>query len=420
MPPKRQRRKINDPAVPDISDDAAERKRVLNVLAQRRYRRRKREHLSALEAKLQSKDGKENASNPVDLLSTESAPENQSGYDILPPSAEPVNYTANIPPASPRTIHRVQEALLDTFNAVDASNAESSFFDHAEIPDFVPELIMNNNSSSSPSSSSAPSSASSSIVPISSSSSSCFETLFSLAPSSPELEALSYQFLQNISEQDLAPNDLSSTLQSHQTTTFTFPDDHIIEIPTLSLLRGVLVVAERLQLKDLIWIMDAVSPFYTGPAGLKSPSNPHSPSSSSSPPPSSSSSSSSTKVAFEGLPAHLQPTPTQRLIPHHPILDLFPWPTTRDKLIQVFSMPADLRPASASHPMAMMNLVYDIEDPAEGMRVSGGDPFELDVWEVGQIVFERWWWAFETRVIELSNRWRRTRGQQGLVIGPCF
>lgn len=82
-------------------------------------------------------------------------------------------------------------------------------------------------------------------------------------------------------------------------------------------------------------------------------------------------------------------------------------------------MPAHLRPSSASHPMAMMNLVYDIEDPSEGMRVSGRDPFELDVWEVGQIVFERWWWAFETRVIELSNRWRRSRGQQGLVLGSC-
>ncbi|KAL2367566.1 hypothetical protein RJZ57_008079, partial [Blastomyces gilchristii] len=256
MTPKRQRRKTNDPAVPDISDDATERKRVLNVLAQRRYRKRKREHLAALEAKLQNKDGKEHASTPDRLLSTESGPENQSGYDILPPLEEQVNCTANIPPASPGTIHRVQEALLDTFNAVDASNAESSFFDHPEIPDFFPELLMNNNSSSSPSSSASSSASSSSMVPVSSSPS-CFETLFSLAPPSPELEALSYQFLQNISEQDLAPNDLSSTLQSHQTTTFTFPDDHIIEIPTLSLLRGVLTIAERLQLKDLIWAMDA-------------------------------------------------------------------------------------------------------------------------------------------------------------------
>ncbi|PGH29313.1 hypothetical protein GX50_07951 [[Emmonsia] crescens] len=396
MASKRPRRKIKDPAVPDISDDAAERKRVLNVLAQRRYRKRKREHLAALEAKLQNNNPEKHRSAIVELSSTESTPENQLGYDILPPLEETANCAANSTPASPGTIHRVEEALLDTLNDIDISNAESDFFSQSEIPDFVPDLMMNNSSSSS---------SSSSIVPMSSPS--CFEALFSLAPSSPELEAFSYQFLQTpISEQDLAPNDLSATLQSHQTTTFTFPDDHIIEIPTLALLRAVLTIADRLQLKDLIWVMDAVSPFYTGPAGLKSPN--------------SSSQSTSATASLEGLPAHLQPTPTQRLIPHHPILDLLPWPVTRDKLIQVFSMPAELRPASASHPMAMMNLVYDIEDPSEGMRVSGRDPFELDVWEVGQIVFERWWWAFETKVIDMSNRWRRSRGQQGLVLGPCF
>ncbi|OJD19845.1 hypothetical protein AJ78_00205 [Emergomyces pasteurianus Ep9510] len=394
MAPKRQRRKTNDPAVPDISDDAEERKRILNVLAQRRYRKRKREHLAALEAKVQKDDQEEQGSTTIDLLSTEYSAENQSGFDNVPPSEETENFAPNVPPASPGTIHRVQEALLDTLNGVDSSSACSNFFSESEIPNFVPELVMNDSSSSSPSS----------IATMPSPSS--FEALFSLAPSSPELEAFSYQFLQNpISEQDLAPNDLSATLQSHQTTTFTFPDDHTIEIPTLSLLRAILTIADRLQLTALIWSMDAVSPFYTGPTGLKSPSF------------SSSSSSSATAASWDNLPAHLQPTPTQRLIPHHPILDLLPWPVTRDKLIQVFSMPAELRPASASHPMALMNLVYDIEDPSEGVRVSGGDPFQLDMWEVGQIVFERWWWAFETRVIEMSNRWRRSRGQQGLVIG---
>jgi hypothetical protein len=39
MAAKRQRRMVDDVSIPDISDDAAERKRVLNVLAQRRYRK---------------------------------------------------------------------------------------------------------------------------------------------------------------------------------------------------------------------------------------------------------------------------------------------------------------------------------------------------------------------------------------------
>lgn len=37
MSAKRRHEKTDDVAVPDISEDAAERKRLLNVLAQRRY-----------------------------------------------------------------------------------------------------------------------------------------------------------------------------------------------------------------------------------------------------------------------------------------------------------------------------------------------------------------------------------------------
>src|SRR5687768_15231534 len=74
MATKRRREKIDDISVPGISDDAAERKRVLNVLAQRRYSelihhelspsskrglicnlgKKKRERLEALEAQVKA------------------------------------------------------------------------------------------------------------------------------------------------------------------------------------------------------------------------------------------------------------------------------------------------------------------------------------------------------------------------------
>ncbi|EEH36277.1 hypothetical protein PAAG_00600 [Paracoccidioides lutzii Pb01] len=404
MPSKRQRHMVHDPTVPDISDDAAERKRVLNVLAQRRYRKRRREHLASLEAHIQMSHQKTRESGVVvvvDPSPTDSAAENQSGLDILLPLGATECETGNISPASSGTVQRIQEALLETSN--DGSpGALTDVFTQSNILDVILESMTQNSPSSS---------SSSSIMPLSPPSS--FDSLFSSGLAFPELSALSYQLLQNpINEQDFTPNDLSATLQSYQATTFTFPDDHIIEIPPLSLLRAVLTIADRLQLKELIWTMNSISPFYTGPAGFRC-TNSAPPQSSST---TSSLSSSRMPICIESLPAHLQPTPTQRLIPHHPILDLFPWPTTRNKLIQVFSMPEDLRPASASHPMALMNLVYDIEDPTEGMRVSGTDPFQIDMWEIGQRVFERWWWAFETKVIDISNNLRQNRGQQGLAI----
>lgn len=120
-------------------------------------------------------------------------------------------------------------------------------------------------------------------------------------------------------------------------------------------------------------------------------------------------------TVFDNLPSHLQPTPTQRLIPHHPVLDLLPWPSTRDKLIQVFNLPVNLRPQTARDPMGVVRLVYDMEDSSgEGLKVNGQDPFEPQEWEIGQLLFERWWWAFESIVVANSNCARRDRGKEPL------
>lgn len=63
----------------------------------------------------------------------------------------------------------------------------------------------------------------------------------------------------------------------------------------------------------------------------------------------------------------------------------------------------------------MIRLVYDMEDPSgEGMRVTG-EALEAKGWEIGQVLFERWWWAFEVAVVEGSNHRRRKRGETGLA-----
>jgi hypothetical protein len=38
------------------------------------------------------------------------------------------------------------------------------------------------------------------------------------------------------------------------------------------------------------------------------------------------------------------------------------------------------------------------------------------MWEIGQHVFERWWWAFEAAIVELSNVMRRQRGRERLKL----
>ncbi|KAH8424239.1 uncharacterized protein LDX57_001997 [Aspergillus melleus] len=227
--------------------------------------------------------------------------------------------------------------------------------------------------------------------------------------------------------------DISTALQTSETSSFTFPDDRILEVPSLTLLNAATKVAHRLNLAHLIWDLTATSPFYRPRELSNSVTSPPSLGSSSNPAYSSTSASSNSDCVSDSghsdnpntgspdlttLPPHLQPTQTQRLIPHHPVLDLLPWPGTRDKLIQVFNLPEHLRPKNAQDPMGLMRLVYDMEDiGGEGIKVQSRDPFEAEGWEIGQVMFQRWWWAFEVGVVESSNQKRRGRGEGVLSLG---
>lgn len=208
--------------------------------------------------------------------------------------------------------------------------------------------------------------------------------------------------------------DISSELQTSEAATFTFPDDRLLEVPSLVLLRAALQVAQRLNIADLIWDLGANSPFYQGHAFLDSAtSSPSSHAPSLQTPSLTINTDSSSAV----LPAHLRPTATQILIPHHPILDLLPWPSTRDKLIRIFKLPPHLRPKSAQGPMGLVQLVQDMEDDSgEGVRPDSCDPFHACGWEIGQLMFEKWWWAFETEVVVRSNQARKKRGKNALTM----
>lgn len=221
-----------------------------------------------------------------------------------------------------------------------------------------------------------------------------------LPPNEPSLE-------ESQGDPNIDPGlDISVALQTSESSNFSFPDDRTLEVPSLTLLNAATKVAYRLNLAHLIWDLTATSPFYRPDSTLPS----HEASSTSTPIPEGS-------IDTTTIPSHLQPTPTQRFIPHHPVIDLLPWPATRDKLIQVFNLPEHLRPKSAQDPMALVRLVYDMEDVGgEGIKVRCGDPFNAQGWEIGQVVFERWWWAFDAGVVDQSNWLRRERGEGSLVL----
>lgn len=174
---------------------------------------------------------------------------------------------------------------------------------------------------------------------------------------------------------------------------FTFPDSGHFEVPFVKLLNVGMTIAGLLRCADTLW-----DPTFTRTV---------------------------TAAEFSGstLPANLLPTPIQGKVPHHPILDILPWPSVRTKLIAVFSQPLHIRPPIARDETGIMRLVQDIDDEAEGVRVSNdsgddGDALTERSWEIGQVFYRNWWWALDAGLIERSNKLRRNRGARPLTLMP--
>ncbi|KAL3450148.1 hypothetical protein BJX65DRAFT_305609 [Aspergillus insuetus] len=398
MPAKRG---SGDMAVPDITEDAAERKRVLNVLAQRRYRKRKKDRLQSLQAQVekQTKAAEGNVAdsttNPQITLTETLQPLSDcldSSETMFDPAI--LDASSNLDFAVPDTVP--SPAFLSMLSTPDPSQ-----------PFAMPQIPMDDD-------------------PFAYLSSSTTQFSDGLNPTDPG--QLMFWPTQPPATTN-APMNLSDQLQTYQSSTFTFPDDHTLEIPSLKLLNAAVKVALRLNVAHLLWDLTATSPFYRNQGQshgisvslpLSPPSLTSSSSSSSSPTASASSPPppiQTNQIDPQSLPTHLRPTPTQLLLPHHPLLDILPWPSTRDKLIQIFNLPVELRPEAAQDPMSLMHLAYDMEDESgEGVRVRGDDVFEVGAWEIGNVVFRRWWWAFDSLLVDRWNRARRGRGESGLVV----
>ncbi|KAL1594477.1 hypothetical protein SLS60_010237 [Paraconiothyrium brasiliense] len=108
-------------------------------------------------------------------------------------------------------------------------------------------------------------------------------------------------------------------------------------------------------------------------------------------------------VAPPGLPPNLHPTTAQMTIPHHPFLDALPWPSVREKLICIFSLPSFARPPIAQDDgeegptKAIMRLVTDLDDFREGVRIHGNlvgweasSELAEEAWEIGEVFYKNW------------------------------
>ncbi|KAK7417808.1 hypothetical protein QQZ08_011504 [Neonectria magnoliae] len=117
---------------------------------------------------------------------------------------------------------------------------------------------------------------------------------------------------------------------------------------------------------------------------------------------------------WASCPEHLRPTPLQLAIEHHPWSDLLPLPRLRDNILV----------AITSGGLDEDVLCHDILDVAggsqcdEALLIVWGDPWDARSWEANVGFLKKWRWLLQgcNELIESTNRWRQSRGEDPLNI----
>lgn len=288
-PRTRQRAHKAPPAlnVPDINDDATERKRVLNVLAQRRYREFSNGSHVPLCPVIKAKSPGEKKRQSRKAASR---PAGKAADDTCPANNETLTCEEAAPADTPiETLGVLTRAAFSGF--ADSNNGLSWNMESLDMS--TSPSIMGNSELAVEGSGLDEVSCSRELDDLSVASPPSIQSQSSIGPRAPF--------------NTLSPSELSS-----DGIDLSFPDSYLLPVTEFALMRAFSRIAARLGCKSNIFDLHAASPF-------ADPSN-----------------------AVSHLPQTWQPTAAQILIPHHPILDFLPWPSVRERIIYTLTLPEEM------------------------------------------------------------------------------
>lgn len=152
----------------------------------------------------------------------------------------------------------------------------------------------------------------------------------------------------------------------------TFPDEEFLILPAYKIFDACVRNATRLGVMEIVLDPGAISPC--------------------------------DKLSALSLPDNLKATALQQTKPHHPIIDIIPWPSTRDRLIT----------ATSVNMIDLWQFVADMDNG--GISVWGSDPSDDDNWEIQEPFMVKYWFLFDSSQIKRANWWRKGRGESPLQL----
>lgn len=108
------------------------------------------------------------------------------------------------------------------------------------------------------------------------------------------------------------------------------------------------------------------------------------------------------KALAHELPSAIAPTSLQKSVPHLSYLDMLPWATIRDRLLQSITT---------------INQAEFMTDMRIGsLRVWGTVPWDPIGWEISEDFAKKWWFLVDDGIIQTTNFWRSQRGEKPLAL----
>ncbi|KAG9234137.1 hypothetical protein BJ875DRAFT_377151 [Amylocarpus encephaloides] len=105
----------------------------------------------------------------------------------------------------------------------------------------------------------------------------------------------------------------------------------------------------------------------------------------------------------ENLPAALKPSQGQLETPHYWGIDMVPSPAIRERMLTVTN---DV----AQSFIREIGIISDEREEAGQLTIWGDDPLNEMSWEFSQAILERWGWLLGRDWVSRANLWRRQRG----------
>jgi hypothetical protein len=104
------------------------------------------------------------------------------------------------------------------------------------------------------------------------------------------------------------------------------------------------------------------------------------------------------------LPPPIAPTLQQQIVPHKPYVDMLPWASLRDRILNA--------------PTAINETEFLLDMSTGDLKVWGSVPWDPAGWEIGPAFARKWWFLLDDGIMHMTNFWRAQRGEEPLVITP--